>query len=73
MRRIWQLRHSVSRYDACYVVIAEALGARVTTDARLGKVAGLEAPSSSPDHGGVSGPRTRDGDVIGFGSALGFR
>ena len=43
--RIWQLRHSVSPYDACYVAIAEAFGcALLTRDARLGRAHGVSAP-----------------------------
>src|SRR5262245_41509593 len=39
--RIWELRHSVSPYDACYVAIAEALGcALVTKDQRLARAHG---------------------------------
>jgi predicted nucleic acid-binding protein len=42
--RIWQLRHSVSAYDACYVAIAEALDCMlVTSDAQLGRVHGVSA------------------------------
>ena len=44
-RRIWELRHSVSAYDACYVAVAEALNcALVTTDARLAGSNGVRAP-----------------------------
>ena len=36
LARVWQLRHSVSAYDAVYVALAEVLEARlVTCDARL--------------------------------------
>ena len=42
--RIWQLRHNVSEYDACYVVIAEALGcALVTKDQRVARAPGVRA------------------------------
>ena len=43
--RIWELRHSVSPYDACYVVVAEALEcALVTRDRRLARAQGVRAP-----------------------------
>ena len=39
--RIWQLRDSLTAYDAAYVVLAEALEARlVTCDARLSRAHG---------------------------------
>ena len=39
--RIWQLRARLTSYDACYVAVAEALGATlVTCDARLAKAKG---------------------------------
>ena len=45
MVRIWELRHSVSAYDACYVAVAEALDcALVTTDARLARSNGARVP-----------------------------
>jgi predicted nucleic acid-binding protein len=42
--RIWQLRHSLSPYDAAYVVLAEKLAATLLTrDARLASAAGRAA------------------------------
>lgn len=41
LARCWELRESVSVYDAAYVALAEALGAvLVTGDGRLGRAAG---------------------------------
>lgn len=42
LRRIWELRHNVTSYDAAYVALAENLEAPlVTLDSRLAKVPGL--------------------------------
>jgi len=39
-RRVWELRDRCSAYDACYVALAESLGAELlTTDARLVRAA----------------------------------
>jgi len=39
-RRVWELRNRCSAYDACYVALAETLGAELlTTDARLRRAA----------------------------------
>jgi predicted nucleic acid-binding protein len=40
LRRAWELRANLTAYDAMYVALAEALGARlVTADAKLAKAA----------------------------------
>lgn len=45
LERVWQLRESVSAYDASYVALAELLDcALVTADARLSRAAGLRCP-----------------------------
>lgn len=37
--RVWDLRHNLSPYDACYVTVAEELRAPlVTTDLRLARI-----------------------------------
>lgn len=42
--RVWELRHSVTSYDAVYVALAEQLGIPlVTTDARLAEFGGHRA------------------------------
>jgi predicted nucleic acid-binding protein len=39
--RIWELRHTLTSYDAWYVAVAEALGLPLATlDARLAKASG---------------------------------
>ncbi len=44
MERIWDLKNSLTAYDAAYVALAEALGAPlVTLDARLARVPGVRA------------------------------
>jgi predicted nucleic acid-binding protein len=41
LRRIWELRHNLTPYDAVYVALAEALGAPlVTADSRLAQAPG---------------------------------
>jgi predicted nucleic acid-binding protein len=45
LTRAWKLRENVTAYDAMYVALAEALGARVVTcDTRLAKAPGHRAP-----------------------------
>ncbi|HEX5758882.1 MAG TPA: type II toxin-antitoxin system VapC family toxin [Thermoanaerobaculia bacterium] len=40
--RVWELRDNVSAYDACYVALAEALGAALLTlDGRLTRAPGI--------------------------------
>jgi predicted nucleic acid-binding protein len=42
--RIWQLRHNVTAYDACYIALAEALDAPLlTSDRRLSAASGIRA------------------------------
>jgi predicted nucleic acid-binding protein len=44
VRRIWELRHNLTAYDAAYIALAEALDAPlVTVDARLAQAAGHNA------------------------------
>ena len=44
LERAWELRHSVSTYDAIYIALAEALDAPlVTCDAALARARGIRA------------------------------
>ncbi|MEM9594354.1 MAG: type II toxin-antitoxin system VapC family toxin [Acidobacteriota bacterium] len=44
LRRVWQLRHNVTAYDAAYLALAEALEAPlITCDARLHRAPGHRA------------------------------
>ena len=45
LRRIWQLRDNLTSYDACYLALAEALGASLLTrDSRLARTPGVRCP-----------------------------
>jgi predicted nucleic acid-binding protein len=45
LRRIWQLQDNLTAYDACYLALAEALGASLLTrDARLAETPGVRCP-----------------------------
>lgn len=47
--RIWELRHNVTPYDACYVALAEALGCTLlSADRRLGRAPGLRSAIEFP-------------------------
>jgi predicted nucleic acid-binding protein len=49
LRRIWQLRETLTAYDAAYVALAEALACDVvTTDARLARAPGLPVRVRTP-------------------------
>jgi predicted nucleic acid-binding protein len=44
LRRIWELRHNITAYDAAYIVLAETLGASLLTrDAALASAPGTHA------------------------------
>lgn len=45
-RRMWELRHNFSAYDATYVALADLTGADalLTTDVRLAHAAGVACP-----------------------------
>ncbi len=47
--RVWELRANVTAYDAWYVALAEALGARLATlDARLSRAPGPRCHFATP-------------------------
>ena len=47
--RIWELRHTVTSYDAWYVALAEALGTELfTLDARLARASGPQCSVRTP-------------------------
>ena len=47
--RIWELRHTVTTYDAAYVALAEALDAPLlTTDGRLARASGPRVDVLTP-------------------------
>jgi predicted nucleic acid-binding protein len=49
--RIWELRHTVTSYDAWYVAVAEALGLPLATlDARLSRAKGVSCKFLIPGH-----------------------
>jgi len=56
--RIWELRHTVTSYDAWYVALAEALGLPLATlDGRLSKAKGVTCKFLTP--GQAMGRSTR--------------
>ena len=47
--RVWELRHSITSYDAWYVAVAEALKLPLATlDARLSKAKGVTCDFLTP-------------------------
>jgi predicted nucleic acid-binding protein len=50
--RVWELRHTVTSYDAWYVAVAEELGYPLATlDRRLARTAGPKCRFLTPDSG----------------------
>ena len=50
-RRIWELRHNLSAYDAGYIALAEALDCPLlTADARLARASGPSCPITVVPH-----------------------
>ena len=51
-QRVWDLRESVTSYDAWYVALAEALGCPLATlDKRLTRAGGVRCEFAAPDGG----------------------
>jgi predicted nucleic acid-binding protein len=47
--RVWELRHTITSYDAWYVAVAEALGLPLaTTDERLARASGPSCDFLTP-------------------------
>ncbi|HMS46181.1 type II toxin-antitoxin system VapC family toxin [Candidatus Neomicrothrix sp.] len=47
--RIWELRHNVTPYDACYVALAESLDCTLlSADRRLGRAPGIRCAIEFP-------------------------
>jgi predicted nucleic acid-binding protein len=45
LERVWELRGSISAYDASYVALAEGIGCTLmSADARLGRANGIRCP-----------------------------
>ncbi len=48
-RRVWELRHNLTAYDAAYVSLAEQIGAMlITVDARIAGAPGLRCAVATP-------------------------
>lgn len=55
-KRVWELRHRLTAYDACYVALAESFGARLATlDRRLARTAKDYCEVISPAPPGAAG------------------
>lgn len=54
--RVWEMRHRLTAYDACYVALAESFGARLATlDRRLARTAKDYCEVISPASPGAAG------------------
>ena len=61
LRRVWELRHNITAYDAVYVALAEALNAPLLTrNRRLAAAAGIERGSSSCNTGRAAADHAAD-------------